>query len=84
MDYVHVFDLGLGNASITSVQMLVYTCKLCHSHEFFDCLDREFLNWENFCLKLSTDHSGKFAPREINLLYGSWLSLFIRLLSFLM
>lgn len=39
-------------------------CKLCvksHSHEFFDCLDHEFLNWENL-IKLSTDHSGKYAP----------------------
>ena len=50
-------------SSITGIQMLMYMCKLCvkcDSHEFFDFLDREFLN------RLRVDHLGKFAPRVIN------------------
>ena len=51
-------------SSITGVQMLMYTCKLCvksHSCEFFDCLDHEFLNWENFnYFAKSTKHSYRF------------------------
>ena len=52
------------------VQTLMYTHKLCvksQSRELFNCLNREFLN----LLKLRTDHSGKFAPRVINPLYGN-------------
>ena len=49
----------------------MYTCKLsvkyC-SREFFNCLDRNFLS----LLKLMFYHSGKFAPRENNPLYGIW------------
>ena len=36
----------------TGIQTLMYTHKLCvksHSHEFFNCLDHEFPNQENFC-----------------------------------
>ena len=53
--------------------MLMYMHKLCvkcHSCEFFDCLDREFLNRE-ISTKARADLSGKFAPREINPLYDT-------------
>ena len=56
---------------IAGVQILMYTrkvCVKCHSHEFFDCSDREFLK---FLLKQLAYHSGKFAPREIKFLHGS-------------
>ena len=47
-------SLHISISSITSAQTLLYMCKLCviqkrHLREFFDCLDHEFLNWENFC-----------------------------------
>ena len=52
MDREYCASLQTSILSINGVQMLMYTRKLCiksHSREFFDCLDYEFLNWENFC-----------------------------------
>ena len=46
MNTVPVYKL-CGISSIIGVQTFMYTHKLCvkrHSHEFLDCLDREFLN----------------------------------------
>ena len=52
MDHEYCVSLQTSILSITGVQTFMYTHKLCmkcHSHEFFDCLDHKFLNWENFC-----------------------------------
>ena len=60
---------------ITRVQTLIYMCKCCIkccSCECFYCLDHGFLNQEKILLKLRVHHSGKFAPRENNLLYSDW------------
>ena len=54
------------------VQMLMYMCKLCvksHSSEF-SIVWMWISKLEKFLLKLKTDHSEKFAPREINSLYS--------------
>ena len=51
-DYEYFAYLQTSILSITKVQMLMYISKLCVIHcscEFFDCMDREFLNWVNFC-----------------------------------
>ena len=48
---------------------VILICVKCHScdPEFFDGLDCEFLAKSGkFLLKVRADHSGKFAPREIN------------------
>ena len=58
--------------SITGIQTLMYTCKLCvkcRSHEFFKCLDHEFWKWENSA-KSKASPFGKFAPKEKNPLNG--------------
>ena len=73
-DHEYCTSLQISISSVTGIQTLMYTCKRCvksHSHEFFDCLDHEFLNQENFCWSyaLTNDHSGKFVHREINPLY---------------
>ena len=36
----------------------------CHSCEFFDCLDHEYLN--RAAKAVRADYSGIFVPREIN------------------
>ena len=53
-DREYCASLQTSISSITGIQMLMYIRKLCviqkcNSLEFFDCLDREFLNQENFC-----------------------------------
>ena len=51
MNCEYCVSLQTGILSITGIQMLMYMCKLgvksC-SCKFFDCLDCEFLNLENF------------------------------------
>ena len=53
---VHEYFASLQTSisSINGVQMLMYmytrrSCVKCGSHEFFDCLDSEFLNWGISC-----------------------------------
>ena len=49
--------------------MLMYMCKLyvkCRSHEFFNCLDCEFLNQKNFS-EVKSSPCGKIAPMKMTI-----------------
>ena len=65
----------------TNKHLIYYWCPDAHVHSLTLCeILRTWVFWlfvlwisesEKFLLKLRTGHLGKFAPREINLLYGS-------------
>ena len=72
MDSEYCASLQTSISSITGIQILMYMCirvaKLC-----VKCYSCEFsIVWimnsksGKFLLKLRADHSGKFAPKEIN------------------
>ena len=51
-DHEYLAYIQTSILSITKVQMPMYISKLCMiycSCEFFDCMDREFLNWASLC-----------------------------------
>ena len=67
-------SLQISISSVSGIQTLMYTRKPCvksaHSCEIFNYLDHEFSKSGKLLLKLEINHSGNFAPRKINPLYG--------------
>ena len=73
MDREYCATLQTSILSITSVQTLMYTHKLCVKFSLkqaFWLLGLGISKSGNFCW---TDHLGRFPPREINSLYGTYM-----------